>query len=68
MTIGPEKYMVSVDGNSDFYGPADASKKAIEEAKSYCSSLGKKLSVETSENKNTSTTSNWTIIFHCIAE
>ena len=42
MTIGPEKYMVSVDGNSDFYGPADTSKNVIEEAKLYYSSLGEK--------------------------
>jgi len=69
MEYSPDLYSVSVDVDSEFYGLASAKKKAFDEARVFCTSKGKILSIESTEGVSNSfgyTTA--TVIFRCVEE
>ena len=69
MEYSPDVYAVSVDVDSEIYGLATAKKKAFNEAKNFCGSKNKILSVESTDGISNSygyTTA--TILFRCVAE
>jgi len=67
MEFGPELYSVSVDVDSEIYGLGSAKKKAYEEAKTFCFSQNKNLSVESTEGlSNPVGYTTATILFRCV--
>lgn len=68
MSIGKDKYMISIDVSTEFYAPSDAVKKSIEEATLHCKSLDKDILVENIQNTNNDSniSSNCTLIFQCV--
>lgn len=67
MEYSPNLYSVSIDVDSEFYGVGTAQKKAYEEAKVFCESSGKTISVKSIDNNtNSFGFTNSSIIFQCI--
>lgn len=54
MEYSPNIYSVSVDVDSEFYGAGSAQKKAFEEAKAFCESQGKIVSIKSVDNNTNS--------------
>ena len=67
MEFGPELYSVSVDVDSEIYGLGSAKKKAYEEARTFCLSKNRQLSVESTDGlANPIGYTTATIIFRCV--
>lgn len=67
MEFRPNMYSVSVDVDSEFYGAGSSQKKAFEEAKVFCESKGKVISIQSVDNHtNSFGYTNSSIIFQCI--
>ena len=69
MEYGPGLYSISVDVDSEIYGLGTAPKKAYNEAKVFCNSKGKGLSVQSTDGStNSFGYTNATIIFQCVSD
>ena len=67
MESSPNIYSVSVDVDSEFYGAGSAQKKAFEEAKAFCESKGRVVSIQSVDNNtNSFEYTNTSIIFQCL--
>ena len=67
MEYKPNVYSVAVDVDSEFYGAGSAQKKAFDEAKEFCESKGKTVSVQSVENTaNSFGYTSSSLLFQCI--
>lgn len=66
MEFSPNRYSLSVDVDSEFYGPTSARKQAFEEAQAFCRSKGQALSVDTIDLHSSNTYTTAAIVFHCV--
>ena len=67
MEYSPNIYSVSVDVDSEFYGVGTAQKKTFEEAKAFCESNGRVISIQSVDNNtNSFGYTNSSIVFQCI--
>lgn len=67
MEYSPDVYSVSIDVDSEFYGVGSAQKKAFEEAKSFCESKGRAVSIQSVDNNtNSFGYTNSSLIFQCV--
>ena len=69
MEFGPELYSVSVDVDSEMYGLGSAKKKAYEEAKTFCLSQNRILSVDSTDDcANPIGYTTATLLFRCVVK
>ena len=66
MEFSPNRYSLSVDVDSEFYGPSSARKQAFEEAQEFCRSKGQALSVDNIDLHSSSTYTTAAIVFRCV--
>ncbi|WP_455551881.1 hypothetical protein [Desulfovibrio sp.] len=65
MEFSPNRYSLSVDVDSESYGPASARKQTGEEAREFCRSKGQALSVG-NVDLHSSTYATAAIVFRCV--
>lgn len=66
MEFSPNRYSLSVDVDSELYGPSSARKQAFEESQAFCRSRGQALSVDNIDLHSSSTYTTAAIVFRCV--